>query len=46
MAASDDPLATVLAGQVLAVLVMGVLGVIAGAREYGSGLIRTTMTAP
>jgi len=44
-ASSDDPLATVLAGQVLAVLVMGVLGVIAGAREYGSGLIRTTMTA-
>ncbi len=45
MAASDDPLATVLAGQVLAVLVTGVLGVIAGAREYGSGLIRTTFTA-
>jgi len=40
-----DPLTTVLAGSTPGVLVVGVLGVLAGAREYGSGMIRTTMTA-
>jgi ABC-2 type transport system permease protein len=41
----SDPLSTVLAGQTPAVLVLAVLGVVIGAREYGSGLLRTTMTA-
>ena len=41
----SDPLTTVLAGQTPAVLVLGILGVVRGAREYGSGLVRTTMTA-
>lgn len=40
-----DPLTTVLAGQTLAVLVVGVLGVLVGVREYGSGMVRTTMAA-
>lgn len=40
-----DPLGTVLAGQTPAVLVVGVLGVLVGAREYANGMIRTTMTA-
>src|SRR5512141_2127948 len=43
--AASDPLATVLAGSTPGVLVVGVLGVLAGAREYGSGMIRTTMSA-
>jgi ABC-2 type transport system permease protein len=37
-----DPLTLVLAGQTLVVLLMGVLGAIVGAREYGNGLARTT----
>ncbi|HET8989309.1 MAG TPA: hypothetical protein VFN43_12395 [Humibacillus sp.] len=40
-----DPLTIVLAGQTLAVLVIGVLGVLVGVREYGSGMVRTTMAA-
>lgn len=40
-----DPLTLVLAGQTLVVLLMGVLGAIVGAREYGSGLARTTYAA-
>lgn len=43
--AATDPLATVLAGSTPGVLVVGVLGVLVGAREYGSGMIRTTMSA-
>lgn len=41
----SDPLTTVLAGATPGVLIVGVLGVLFGAREYGSGMIRTTMTA-
>jgi ABC-2 type transport system permease protein len=40
-----DPLTTVLAGQTPGVLVVGILGVLVGAREYGSGMIRTTIAA-
>ncbi|MGG5258692.1 hypothetical protein [Phycicoccus avicenniae] len=43
--AGGDPLTTVLAGQTPGVLVVGILGVLVGAREYGSGMIRTTMAA-
>ncbi len=43
--AASDPLATVLAGATPGVLIVGVLGVLVGAREYGSGMIRTTMSA-
>lgn len=42
---ASDPLATVLAGSTPGVLVVGVLGVLVGAREYGNGMIRTTMSA-
>lgn len=38
-----DPLGTLLAGTDLAVLIIGVLGALAGSREYGSGMIRTTL---
>ena len=40
----QDPLTTVLAGQTLVVIVVGVLGVVLGAREYGNGMIRTSMS--
>jgi ABC-2 type transport system permease protein len=43
--AAADPLSTVLAGATPGVLVLGVLGVLIGAREYGNGMIRTTMSA-
>lgn len=43
--AASDPLTTVLAGATPGVLVLGVLGVLIGAREYGNGMIRTTMSA-
>lgn len=43
--AAADPLSTVLAGATPGVLVLGVLGVLLGAREYGTGMIRTTMSA-
>lgn len=39
-----DPVTTVLAGAGFAVLIMSVFGVLAGAREYGSGMIRTTLS--
>ncbi|MGL4745608.1 MAG: hypothetical protein ACRCXL_14640 [Dermatophilaceae bacterium] len=44
-APGSDPLTTVLAGATPAVLILGILGVVVGAREYGSGMVRTTMTA-
>jgi len=44
-AGPDDPVGTVLAGVDLAVLVVGVLGAVIGAREFGSGQIRTTLAA-
>jgi ABC-2 type transport system permease protein len=42
--ANGDPLNTVLTGAFFAVLIVAVLGVMAGAREYRSGMIRTTFT--
>lgn len=42
---SSDPVGTVLTGANLAVLVFGVMGALMGAREYSSGLIRTTLAA-
>jgi len=39
-----DPVTTVLAGGGFAVLVMSVFGVISGAREYNSGMIRATLS--
>jgi len=42
---SFDPLTTVLTGANLAVLLIGVIGCLAGAREYGSRMITATMTA-
>lgn len=44
-AGSSDPVSTVLTGSTLAVLLVAVLGVLAGAREYGSGQIRATLAA-
>ena len=38
-----DPVTTVLAGAGFALLIMAVFGVLSGAREYGSGMIRTTL---
>lgn len=40
-----DPLQTVLAGQTPGILVVGVLGVLVGAREFASGMIRTSVAA-
>jgi ABC-2 type transport system permease protein len=42
---ASDPLGTLMAGSTMVVLVVGVLGVMIGAREYGSGLVRTTYAA-
>ena len=42
---SGDPLRTVLTADFAAVLLVGVLGALAGAREYGSGMIRATIAA-
>jgi len=42
---SNDPVGTVLTGANLAVLVVGVVGAVIGAREFGSGQIRTTLAA-
>ncbi len=39
-----DPVTTVLTGAGFALLIMAVFGVLSGAREYGSGMIRTTLT--
>jgi ABC-type transport system involved in multi-copper enzyme maturation permease subunit len=44
-AGPDDPVSTVLTGANLAVLVVGVLGAVIGAREFASGLIRVTLAA-
>jgi ABC-2 type transport system permease protein len=41
----SDPLSTVLTGTNFAVLVLGVLGCLAGAREYGSRMISATVAA-
>lgn len=43
--ADSSPLGTVLAGANLAVLIVAVLGSIVGAREFGTGMIRTTLSA-
>ena len=40
-----DALSTVLAGSMLAVVLVGVLGVLVGAREYGSGMMRSSLAA-
>ncbi|HOZ59784.1 MAG TPA: hypothetical protein PKY70_16500 [Nakamurella multipartita] len=45
LAGRGGPLATVLAGANLAVLVVAVLGAVVGAREFASGMIRTTFAA-
>jgi hypothetical protein len=42
---NSDPLSTVLTGADFAVLLVGVLGALAGAREYGSRMISATITA-
>jgi ABC-2 type transport system permease protein len=40
-----DALSTVLSGSMLAVVLVGVFGVLIGAREYSSGLIRSSLAA-
>lgn len=42
---ATDPVSTVLAGANFAVLVVAVFGAVVGAREYSTGMIRTTLTA-
>lgn len=42
---TDDPMNLVLSGANFGVLLVAVLGTLVGAREYGSGLVRTTMAA-
>jgi ABC-2 type transport system permease protein len=42
---STDPMSTLMAGATPAFLLVAVLGVIVGAREYGTGLARTTYAA-
>jgi ABC-type transport system involved in multi-copper enzyme maturation permease subunit len=42
---TGDPVGTVLAGANFAVLIVAVLGAIVGAREYSTGMIRTTLAA-
>ena len=42
---NGDPLSTVLTGADFAVLLVGVLGALAGAREYGSRMILATIAA-
>jgi ABC-2 type transport system permease protein len=42
---NSDPLATVLTGAQFGVLLLGVLGCLAGAREYGSRMITATIAA-
>jgi ABC-type transport system involved in multi-copper enzyme maturation permease subunit len=43
--AGTDPVSTVLSGANFAVLIVAVLGAIIGAREYSTGMIRTTLAA-
>lgn len=42
---NSDPVTIVLSGATFAVLLIGVLGVLIGAREYSSGLIRVSLAA-
>ena len=42
---ASDPVAVVLAGAQFGVLLIAVLGVLVGAREYSSGMIRATLAA-
>jgi ABC-type transport system involved in multi-copper enzyme maturation permease subunit len=42
---APNPLDTVLTGSYFALLIIGVLGALLGAREYSSGMIRLTLTA-
>jgi ABC-type transport system involved in multi-copper enzyme maturation permease subunit len=42
---ASDPVSTTLTGANLAVLVVAVMGSIVGAREYSTGMIRTTLAA-
>jgi ABC-type transport system involved in multi-copper enzyme maturation permease subunit len=42
---ADDPLALVMSGANFGTLLVAVLGTLVGAREYGSGLVRTTYAA-
>jgi ABC-2 type transport system permease protein len=42
---ADDPVSTVMSGANFAVLIVAVLGTIMGAREYSTGMIRTTLAA-
>ncbi|WP_341229229.1 hypothetical protein [Nocardioides salarius] len=42
---ASDPLGTVMTGANFAVLLLGVFGALAGAREYGSRMITTTVAA-
>jgi hypothetical protein len=41
----EDPFTTVMAGSTMVVLVSAVLGVLVGAREYSTSLIRTTLAS-
>jgi ABC-type transport system involved in multi-copper enzyme maturation permease subunit len=43
--AGTDAVSTVLSGANFAVLIVAVLGAVVGAREYATGMIRTTLTA-
>lgn len=43
--AGADPVSTVLTGAMFGVLLMGILGALAGAREYGSRMIAATVAA-
>jgi ABC-type transport system involved in multi-copper enzyme maturation permease subunit len=43
--AGADPVSTVLSGANFAVLIVAVLGAIIGAREYSTGMVRTTLAA-
>lgn len=45
LAQGGDPVSTVLSGATFSVLIVAVLGVLVGAREYSSGLIRVTLAA-
>ena len=42
---ADDPVGTLTAGSTMVILVIGVLGVLVGAREHGTGMVRTTYAA-
>jgi len=42
---AGDPVGTVMSGATFAVLIVAVLGAMIGAREYSTGMIRTTLAA-